>query len=448
VIIPVLRSGRPIAVACVADRDTDFEDHDANEFALLMDSVWKIVELRREQQERSRLETRIQKLESVGLLAGGIAHDFNNLLTAVLANVTLAKMQAREGEAIEARLEEIETASLRARDLTQQLLTFAKGGKPVKKLVCLEPVIRDSAALAVSGSNVQCRLRFADDLCSAEIDAGQISQVINNLVINAVQAMPAGGAVTVEAENIHIKPGSTIPVEAGPYVRVSVVDKGIGILPDHFERIFDPYFTTKQKGSGLGLTISHSVVAGHRGHIAVDSRIGAGTAFHVYLPASCESVAQPVGMKQMHVAGRGRVLIMDDEEIVRNICAEILKRLGYDVESVPNGQEAVERYEQRFKEGTRFDAVILDLTIPGGMGGREAVQKIIRLDPDAKVLVSSGYSNDPVMADYAGYGFRGLVPKPYSVQALSDAVNGLVGGPDRNTAPDRQQDASGPDLRV
>ena len=429
-IIPIVRNGRPVAVACVADRETDFQDHDANEFAVLMDAVWKLVELRKEQEERSRLETRIQKLESVGLLAGGIAHDFNNLLTAVLANVTLAKMQGREGEAIEARLDEIESASVRAQGLTKQLLTFAKGGKPVKKLVCLEPLIRDSAALALSGSNVQCRLRFADDLCSAEIDAGQISQVINNLVINAVQAMPAGGTVTVEAENTHVTADSPIPVESGRYVRVSVVDKGIGILPEHFDRIFDPYFTTKQKGSGLGLTISHSVVAGHRGHIAVDSRIGAGTSFHVYLPASCESVAQPAGMKQLHVVGRGSVLIMDDEDMVRDICAEILKRFGYEVETVPDGREAVERYEQRFKEGKRFDAVILDLTVPAGMGGREAVQDILRIDPAAKVLVSSGYSNDPVMAEYASYGFCGLVPKPYSMQSLSEAVNGLIGPSD------------------
>ncbi len=435
-VIPVVRKDRPVAVACLADRQTEFQSHDANEFLLLMDSVWKIVELRREQEERSRLETRIQKLESVGLLAGGIAHDFNNLLTAVLANVTLAKMQAREGEAIETRLDEIEAASVRARDLTQQLLTFSKGGKPVKKLVCLEPIIRDSAALAVSGSSVQCRLRFADDLCNAEIDAGQISQVINNLVINAVQAMPAGGIVTVEAENIHIKPDSRIPVEAGRYVRVSVVDKGIGILPEHFDRIFDPYFTTKQKGSGLGLTISHSVVAGHQGHIAVDSRIGAGTAFHVYLPASSDSVPQPIGVKQLHAPKRGTVLIMDDEEMVRNICGEILARVGYEVESVADGAEAIERYEQRFKKRKRFDAVILDLTIPGGMGGTETVQEILRIDPDAKVLVSSGYSNDPVMADYARYGFLGLVPKPYTMQTLCDAVNSVIGLHHRNSSTD------------
>ena len=431
-IIPVFHAGRPVALAAVADRETDFQDHDANEFVLLMDSVWKIVELRREQEERSRLETRIQKLESVGLLAGGIAHDFNNLLTAILANVTLAKIQAREGEIIEARLDEIEAASVRARDLTQQLLTFAKGGKPVKKLLCLEPIIKDSASLAVSGSNVQCQLRFADDLCSAEIDGGQISQVINNLVINAVQAMPAGGAVTVEAENVDIGPGSPIPVEAGRYVRISVIDKGVGILPEHFDRIFDPYFTTKQKGSGLGLTICHSVIAGHRGHIAVDSRIGTGTAFHVYLPASGKSVSEPLGIKKQPAAGRGGVLIMDDEEMVRKVCAEILKRSGYEVESVSDGRQAVERYEQRFKGGKGFDAVILDLTVPGGMGGTEAVQHILRIDPNAKVLVSSGYSNDPVMADYANYGFCGLVPKPYSLQSLADAVNGLI---DRSRRP-------------
>jgi CheY-like chemotaxis protein len=332
---------------------------------------------------------------------------------------------------------------MRAQDLTQQLLTFAKGGKPIKKLVCLEPVIRDSVALAVSGSNVQCRLRFADDLCSAEIDPGQIGQVINNLVINAVQAMPTGGTVSVEAENTHISDDSPIPVEGGQYVRVSVVDKGIGILPEHFDRIFDPYFTTKQKGSGLGLTISHSVVAGHRGHIAVDSRIGAGTAFHVYLPASCDGVSQPSGMKQLHVEGRGSVLIMDDEEMVRKICGEILKRFGYHVETVPDGRDAVERYEERFREGRGFDAVILDLTVPGGMGGKEAVRNILAIDPDAKVLVSSGYSNDPVMADYASHGFCGLVPKPYTMQSLSDAVNGLVGRRDRKTPPDQYRGLPG-----
>ena len=425
-LVPVVGRGGAVAVACVAGKETNFDEHDGRELALLMDSVWKIVDLQSEREERVRLETRVQKLESVGVLAGGIAHDFNNLLTVILTNVTFAKMQAQQGEPVGKRLEEIERASDRAQGLTQQLLTFAKGGKPIMKLASLEPIIRDSAGLAVSGSKAQCRFRIAEDLCSAEVDAGQIGQVINNLVINAVQAMPTGGTVMVHAENAYVDPAAALPVDAGHYVKVTVSDRGIGIPHEHLDRIFDPYFTTKQKGSGLGLAISHSVVMGHRGYIAVDSRMGEGTAFHVYLPASCQSVPQSPALQKPGTGSSGRVLVMDDEEMLLRVCYEVLKRIGYEVETVQDGRAAIERYAQRLKEGKAFDVVILDLTIPGGMGGRETIEQILKIDPHAKALVSSGYSNDPVMSDYASYGFRGLIPKPYTVKSLSEAVNAVL----------------------
>ncbi len=424
--IPVMSSDRIVAVAGVANKATNYDYDDIRQFALLMASVWTMVEGMQERTQREHLEVQVQKLESLGVLAGGIAHDFNNLLTSVLANVSFVSLKIRGDERLAARFSEIEKAALRARDLTQQLLTFARGGEPVRKLASLQSIVRDAVALAVSGAPVQCHFGFADDLCPAEIDAGQISQAINNIALNAVQAMPAGGTIRIGARNVTVGPLATVPLDPGAYVSLTIADTGTGISRKHLDRIFDPYFTTKQVGSGLGLAVTNSIVRRHGGHINVESEVGAGTTFRVYLPASCGSVVEQAEDDLHHLRGSGAVLVMDDEEQIRSIAAAILEELGYEVAVASEGREALALYQNRLKAGKTFDAVILDLTVPGGMGGRETMLKLLEIDPRARVIVSSGYCNDPVMADFRKYGFREMVMKPYRVEDLAAAVSRTI----------------------
>lgn len=383
--------------------------------------------------ESKRIEEELvkaQKLESLGVMAGGIAHDFNNLLTAILGNVSLAKMYSKPGDRALQRLEEAEKASLRAKDLTQQLLTFAKGGAPIKKAVSIADVLRDSTEFALRGSNVLCRFDIADDLCDVEIDEGQIGQVINSLVINACQAMPDGGILTVRGENSllwpehEMSPNST----AGKCVKLSVSDNGYGILPEVLPNIFDPYFTTKKRGSGLGLATAYSILKKHDGVIKVESKVNAGTTFQVYLPAVERRAADKEEFKDRPVPGKGKILVMDDEETLRSFVGELLDLLGYEVRFAADGQETVDIYSQARDEGIPFDCVLMDLTIPGGMGGKEAISKLIQIDPHVKAIVSSGYSDDPVMADFRKYGFCGVVAKPYDAERLSEVLYRVIRG--------------------
>jgi PAS domain S-box-containing protein len=379
--------------------------------------------------ERRRLEQELvkaEKLESIGILAGGIAHDFNNLLTAILGNISLAKMYSPAGSKTYERLSDAEKASLRARDLTQQLLTFSKGGAPVKKTMSIRELISDSACFSLRGSGATCAISIADDLLSVDADEGQISQVMNNLVINARQAMPNGGMIQVRCENVSIEPDDQSPVKRGTYVRISVSDEGVGIPKENLKEIFEPFFTTKPKGSGLGLATSYSIVKNHGGRITVESRVGVGTTFHVYLPASEQEGQKRKQEAEMPSRGSGRILFMDDDEVVRDVAGEMLTNLGYDVEFAHDGAQAIELYTKAIASGRRFDGVITDLTVPGGMGGKEAVKKLRELDPAAKVIVSSGYSNDPIMADFRTYGFSGVVSKPYTMKNLSETVYALV----------------------
>ncbi len=376
--------------------------------------------------ERRRMEAELlkaQKLESLGVLAGGLAHDFNNLLTAIMGNVSLAKLSSRPGDGIYERLQEAEKASFRARDLTHQLLTFAKGGVPVKRTVTLPGLIKEAAGFALRGSRSLCEFSFPPDLCAVEADEGQLSQVIHNLIINADQAMPAGGKINVRGENVPIGPGDGLPLQAGTYVKLSVQDRGIGIPREHFTRIFDPYFTTKQKGSGLGLATTYSIIKRHDGQITVESDLGVGAAFHIYLPAAaggCHPEAEPEEAKPAR--GTGRILVMDDEEMIRDVAGKVLVGLGYEVDFAADGEKAVELYAAARESGRPFNAVIMDLTIPGGTGGRETIEKLRAIDPGVRAIVSSGYSNDPVMARFRDFGFRGVVSKPYTVASLSEAV--------------------------
>jgi len=398
----------------------------------LVDRLFETIHLRVEKRliERALEEEQLkaEKLEAVGLLAGGIAHDFNHLLTAILGNVSLAKLQLEPGHTVHKRLGEAERAILRAKDLTQQLLVFASGGAPVKSDAAVSDLIKDSTRFVLRGSKSRCALEVPDDLWIAHVDQGQIAQVLYNLVINADQAMPGGGTVTVKAENIDIRPESGPQVGEGRYIKITVSDEGAGVEPKILRRIFDPYFTTKARGSGLGLTTSWSIVKGHGGTITVESTLGKGSSFSVYLPARGETRRTEPQRLTQPLKGKGRVMVMDDEECIRNLLTNQLEALGYETVHAAEGGQAVELYRIALKEGTNFDAVIMDLTIPGGVGGKEAVAAIRKLDPSVKAIVSSGYSNDPVMANYRSHGFVDVITKPYGIEEVSAVLHRVING--------------------
>ncbi|MBN1292687.1 MAG: PAS domain S-box protein [Candidatus Latescibacteria bacterium] len=366
------------------------------------------------------------KLESIGILAGGIAHDFNNILAAILGNISLAKMNVdRESNEYDALLE-VEKASYRAKDLTNQLLTFSRGGAPVKETTYISYIIKESAGFSLRGSNVKSIISIEENLWPVEIDKGQISQVMNNLLINADQAMPEGGIINITAKNVTIQPGSNIPLEAGNYIRITIEDKGTGIPEEHLLKIFDPYFTTKQKGSGLGLATSYSIIKQHEGHITVKSKVGTGTTFHIYLPASIKKISEKEEIEDEIKIMRGKVLVMDDDDAIRDVVDKMLELMGHTVEVASDGTEAIELYKKHWETGNPFDVVIMDLTVPGGMGGKEAIQKLIEFDPDIHAIVSSGYSNNPVVAHYEKYGFKGNISKPYKFDELKRVLNKVM----------------------
>ncbi len=388
-----------------------------------------VTEQRRMEEELAKAD----KLESLGILAGGIAHDFNNILTAVLGNVSFARRLLAEDGKAAGLLIEAEKACVRARDLTQQLLTFAKGGAPVRAPSSIAELVRETAAFALGGSPAACRFELDPGLAPVEVDEGQISQVINNLVINADQAMPRGGSITIRAENYTVQKGDAEcpPLKPGPYIKITIADQGVGIPEDHLPKIFDPFFTTKQKGSGLGLAITYSIVKKHDGCITVESRPGEGAAFHVYLPASARTLHQKPAAAERPASGQGRVLLMDDEESIRELSGKALADIGYDIELAREGSEALDKYHDAMKNGRPFDAVILDLTVRGGMGGKETMVKLLELDPRARAIVTSGYSTDDVMADYKKFGFKGMLAKPFKLEQLNQAIHALIaGGPE------------------
>ncbi len=383
--------------------------------------------------EKRRMEKELQKaqqLESIGILAGGIAHDFNNLLTAVLGNISLAKMYVKDGDRVSQKLNEAENASLRARDLTQQLLTFSRGGAPVKKMAPIADIVRDSAAFTLSGSKTTCRFQIEDGLWAIEVDEGQFSQVINNLIMNADQSMPAGGVIDVACRNVNVGAESLLPLQAGRYILVSIKDYGVGIPDESLDRIFEPYFTTKKNGKGLGLATVYSIIRNHDGHIDVKSNLGAGTTFTIYLPCS-DFQETGISSEETQMADSsssapmGRVLVMDDEENIREVAGEMLVFLGYSVDFANDGEEAAALYRKSLEASQPYSAVLMDLTIPGGMGGKEAIGILREIDPGVKGIVSSGYSNDPIMADFKAYGFSGIISKPYKLNELKKVLEKL-----------------------
>lgn len=379
--------------------------------------------------EQIRIEEdviRSEKLESIGVLAGGIAHDFNNLLTGILGNISLAQMMAQGDERLKIKLEEAARATERARELATQLLTFSKGGTPVKKTLAVDQIIMDSASFSLRGSNVRCDFRIPEHILPVDVDPTQMNQVINNLILNADQAMPDGGTIHISADNVEINELSNLPLRPGMYVVVSITDEGEGIPSDILPKIFDPYFTTKKRGSGLGLSTVYSVIKRHNGHISLQSEQGKGTTFTLYLPASEHLPESREAPSEILYRGTGKILVMDDEEVIRSVAAEILTHLGYEVVVAEHGDAALIFFEEAIRKGQPFDAVIMDLTIPGGMGGKELIRHLLLLDPNVKAIVSSGYSNDPILAFYQEFGFRGVVIKPYKAEDLSKALHDML----------------------
>jgi len=379
--------------------------------------------------ERARLEAellRSSKLEAVGILAGGIAHDFNNILTVVMGNVTLAMLDSEVMASAGRWLTEAERGVMRARDLTQQLLTFAKGGDPIRKAVQLAEVVREAAEFALHGSMVRCEFSIAEDMWPANVDKGQIGQVVQNLVINAVQAMPEGGVLRITLRNERVEAQSSRSLKPGCYAQLSIADSGMGIRAEHLSRIFDPYFTTKQSGSGLGLATVYSIVRKHQGHVEVESELGRGTTFHIWLPAAPDATPAPPEQPEKIGALSGRVLFMDDEETIRVVATSLLVRLGLEVTAVSDGAQAVRAFAEAREKGENYRLVIMDLTVPGGMGGREAMKELLKIDSNVRAIVSSGYSSDPVLSNYRAHGFRGMVPKPYRYIDLARTIRAVM----------------------
>ena len=380
--------------------------------------------------EKKRAEAellRAQKLEAIGVLAGGIAHDFNNLLQGVFSYLAVAKRKIDQRDKAVLMLDKAEAALHLSVKLTTQLLTFSKGGGPVKRTIALAPVIETSARFALSGSRSYCRFDVGDGLWTVEADDGQIGQVIQNIVLNADQAMPGGGVVTISARNADLRnaPAASVP-GPGRWVQIVVQDTGVGIPGEQVPRIFEPYYTTKQTGSGLGLATSYSIVKNHGGLIEVSSIENRGSVFTVWLPAS-ESVVRPSDRTETPaVLRRGRVLIMDDDEVVRDSVGEMLASLGQEVEFSVDGASAIEKYRAAKKAGSPFSVVILDATIRGGMGGEEAVGLLRKIDPGVVAVISSGYSDEGVMADYASHGFSAFLPKPFSFESLQTILGALM----------------------
>lgn len=383
--------------------------------------------------ERRQIENelaRIEKLESIGVLAGGIAHDFNNILTGIMGNISIAEMYVESGRLpreILDRLKEANRASKTARDLTQQLLTFSKGGAPILQEVNIGILLENSASFATRGTNAKCEFFIQSDLWSAEVDEGQVNQVINNIIINASQAMPEGGAIRIYAENAIVQRNSSLPIKSGIYVKISIADQGVGIPEEHLQRVFDPFFTTKQSGSGLGLATSYSIIQKHDGYVSAESEIDVGTTFHLYLPAT--SRGTPIideKKEEKPLIGTGKILVMDDEKYIRDLLAEMLNSIGYEVVTSIKGSETIDIYKEAMESGELFDAVILDLTIPGEMGGMQVIQRLKVIDTNVKAIVSSGYSDDPVLANFAEYGFKGAMAKPYITRELSVVLNRII----------------------
>ncbi len=380
-----------------------------------------------------------QKIESLGVISGGIAHDFNNILMVMLGNISLAKMLLPPTEQAYAYLHLAEEASQKAKDLALQFLTFSQEDKPVKKVLSAANLIKSYGRLALSGAKSICEYNIPNDLWNIEADDAQMGQVLTNLLINADQSMEEGGTIRIDCENAVVREDLKLPLPNGNYLKIRIQDQGIGIPHEYLDKIFDPYFTTKETGRGLGLTATYSIVKKHKGHIAVESAMGAGTTFTLYLPASLVPVAHPKKEEAEVTYGNGKILVLDDDELLLRVVGTMLEALGYEAEFALDGEECVLKYKEARQAGQPFDAVIMDLIVPGGMGGREAMQRLLEIDPHTKGIVTSGYSNNSILTDFSSYGFSGVIAKPYRFSALSKQLQQILDMDDT-----KQPDDTGP----
>lgn len=381
--------------------------------------------------ERKKLEKELlktQKLESISILAGGIAHDFNNILSAILGNISLAKLKVKGNKELLEILSDSEKASMRAKNLTGQLLTFSQGGAPIKKAAYIDELIKNTTIFALRGSNVDYKFHFTKELWPVDVDTDQISQVINNMIINARQAMPDGGLVEISAKNINaMNEDDFLPLKDTNYVKLTIKDNGMGIPKENIHRIFDPFFSTKDSGSGLGLASAYSIIKKHDGYITVESEESSGTTFDIYLPVSKEkNIKDSINNNDKYLKGKGKILIMDDDEDVRLVAGKLIGQLGYEVDFAIDGKKAIKKYNEAKEAKKPFDLIIMDLTIPGGMGGKEAIERLLKIDPKIKAIVSSGYHNDPIVANYKKHGFKGFINKPYTIEELSLILHNLM----------------------
>ncbi len=410
----------------ISDNTASIRDEQGNIFGVVV--IFRDITDKQKSEAELLIES---KMESISALAGGIAHDYNNILTGIIGNISLARMSTHSPEMLTGRLDAMEKSAMRAKDLTQQLLTFARGGSPIRKPIQISNLIKESAQIGLRGANVNSEFTLPADLWRVEVDETQIRQTIIQLVINAVQAMPDGGKLEVRAENVELIGGFTSALKPGKYVKISIKDYGMGISPEHLSRIFDPYFGTKKHASGLGLATAHSVIRRHDGQIKVESIVGVGTTFHIHLPASFKvDMTAATDHIQRQFTGHGRILVMDDEEDILSVVGAMLEINGYEVKTAKDGVEALEYYKTAKREGKPFAVVIMDLTIPNGMGGREAIRLLKEMDPQAKAIVSSGYSYDPVMSDYRKFGFSGIVPKPYRMEEMGRVLAEVINQPE------------------
>ena len=384
----------------------------------------------------NEIETKIQKdeqLRAIGDLAGGIAHHFNNIMTGLFGNLSLAQMELKDSGSQALRyLDAARNSMHKGMMLTRQLLTFAKGGHPVKEPTDLVSLIRDAAGFVLSGSDIHFGITFDDGLWPFLADRSQLNQVISNIVLNSRQAVAHGGGIKIHIENAHFVKDNLLIVSTARYLKVIITDNGCGIPQKNLKRIFDPYFTTRPNGTGMGLSICHSIIQKHDGHIFITSALNQGTTITIYLPANLSDAQKEKAMQPDHTDSQSQnitILVMDDEKHIQILLQKMLEKFGYHVEATADGQEAVDRYTALLKANRPPDLVIMDLTVPGKMGGQEAAKKILAMDTDARIIVSSGYANDPVMSDYKSFGLIGIIPKPYRMAELKAKIEGFLSEP-------------------
>jgi PAS domain S-box-containing protein len=415
--IPFLRADKRICYVDISATLIAWENGKA-----IMLSLRDVTDRKKMEEEHLKLV----KLESVGVLAGGIAHDFNNILTSIVGNIHLLEMETKQSDKFTGLIDEMMIACKRAKRLSSQLLTFSKGGSPIIRQKFLDSLLKEAVAFALTGSKNAPLYQIQEDLWKVYIDEDQIGQVIHNIVQNSNDAMPQGGLISIVAENFNLEEESPLlPLKAGRYVRVMIKDEGIGMSPEVVGCIFDPYFTTRPNKQGLGLATVYSIIHRHSGYIYAESQLGKGTAIYFYLPANEQQkeTLTPSSLNTMEPnKNSARILLMDDEASIRKMAEQILCALGYQSVSVRDGQEAVKAYQEALDKGQPFDLLITDLTVPGGMGGKDLIKELIKINPKVKSIVMSGYSNDPVMSAHREYGFMGVLEKPFKIKTLAQSI--------------------------